>query len=669
MLVLVVTLAAITGGTRTTAARPARRTRACPPSARRPTPSRTPTCATRSRQRKVKSRDAASPRRSRSTSCSRTATKHTVGYSPTDETLADRLAAAGAQVDVDTSFARKRFPWSALLLIFGIFARRRRDDLHAAPAGQGRRRRAQPADRQGQARRASCPACASATSRAATRPCTRPRSSSSSSSNPEAYRRLGAKMPSGLMLHGPPGTGKTLLAKAVAGEAGAAFYAMSGSDFVEMYVGVGAGRVRDLFAKARGATPAIIFIDEVDAIGAKRGGGAGAAAAPRGRPDAEPAAGRDGRLRRQRAPARDRRDQPPRHAGPGAAAPGPLLAPHPRRRAVGGGPPGDPRRARQGQAARRGRRPAAPGQGHRGRERRRAGRDAQRGRDHGRPRRAHRSSPTRTCSRASCASSPARARRRRCSPPASARPSPTTRPATSCAPSCARRSTRPCTPRSTRAARPPGFAIVGRSDRALHTAQHIHEQLIYILGGRAAEHVIYGTVSSGAANDLEKANAHRARRGRAVRPLRRRRAGRRHPAGFSEQTKATADSEVRRIVEEAYRDAIAMVEEHREQLERLTQALLAAGDIDHLEIAAAMEGSTLAARRPNLQPLPGPRARLRRRRRRGQAALTRAVGPGPRRRRRGDRRVPRRARRAAPGRRPRLTPGTQTRDPRGLMAG
>ena len=68
--------------------------------------------------------------------------------------------------------------------------------------------------------------------------------------------------------------------------------------------------------------------------------------------------------------------------------------------------------------------------------------------------------------------------------------------------------------------------------------------------------------------------------------------------------KATADSEVRRIVEEAYRDAIALVEEHREQLERLTKALLAAGDIDHLEIAAAMEGSTLAARRPNLQPLP-----------------------------------------------------------------
>ena len=140
-------------------------------------------------------------------------------------------------------------------MLFGIFGRRRGDDLHAAPAGQGRRRAWQPADREGRSSRASCPACASATSRAATRPCTRRAELVEFLKQPEAYRRLGAKMPSGLMLYGPPGTGKTLLAKAVAGEAGAAFYAMSGSDFVEMYVGVGAGRVRDLFAKARARDP------------------------------------------------------------------------------------------------------------------------------------------------------------------------------------------------------------------------------------------------------------------------------------------------------------------------------------------------------------------------------------------------------------------------------
>ena len=105
-----------------------------------------------------------------------------------------------------------------------------------------------------------------------------------------------------------------------------------------------------------------------------------------------------------------------------------------------------------------------------------------------------------------------------------------------------------------------GFAVVGRSDRALHTAQHIHEQLIYILGGRAAEHVVYGIVSSGAANDLEKANAIARAAveqyglssavGQIVDSQ----------SGFSEQTKATIDSEIRRIVEDAYRDAIAMVQ-------------------------------------------------------------------------------------------------------------
>ncbi|MCP3932101.1 MAG: ATP-dependent zinc metalloprotease FtsH [Bacteroidetes bacterium] len=89
--------------------------------------------------------------------------------------------------------------------------------------------------------------------------------------NPEAYTRLGAKIPKGVLLVGPPGTGKTLLAKAVAGEAQTPFYSMSGSEFVEMFVGVGASRVRDLFKKAKTKAPSIIFIDEIDAIGRSRG--------------------------------------------------------------------------------------------------------------------------------------------------------------------------------------------------------------------------------------------------------------------------------------------------------------------------------------------------------------------------------------------------------------
>ena len=89
--------------------------------------------------------------------------------------------------------------------------------------------------------------------------------------NPKAYGRLGARMPKGVLLVGPPGTGKTLLARAVAGEAGVTFFSISGSEFVEMFVGVGAARVRDLFEQARKEAPAIIFIDELDALGRVRG--------------------------------------------------------------------------------------------------------------------------------------------------------------------------------------------------------------------------------------------------------------------------------------------------------------------------------------------------------------------------------------------------------------
>ena len=93
--------------------------------------------------------------------------------------------------------------------------------------------------------------------------------------NPEKFTQIGARIPHGMLLVGPPGTGKTLLARAVAGEADVQFLSISGSDFVEMYVGVGASRVRDLFAQAKKVAPAIIFIDEIDAVGRKRGSGLG----------------------------------------------------------------------------------------------------------------------------------------------------------------------------------------------------------------------------------------------------------------------------------------------------------------------------------------------------------------------------------------------------------
>ena len=94
-------------------------------------------------------------------------------------------------------------------------------------------------------------------------------------SEPERFQRMGAKIPRGVLLMGSPGTGKTLLAKAVAGEAGVPFFSISGSDFVEMFVGVGASRVRDLFKQAKEASPSIVFIDEIDAVGRQRGAGLG----------------------------------------------------------------------------------------------------------------------------------------------------------------------------------------------------------------------------------------------------------------------------------------------------------------------------------------------------------------------------------------------------------
>ena len=139
--------------------------------------------------------------------------------------------------------------------------------------------------------------------------------------DPQKYTRLGGTAPKGVLLVGAPGTGKTLLARAVAGEAGVPFFSMSGSEFVEMIVGVGAARVRDLFKQARENAPAIIFVDELDSIGRARGQivhrrleRAGA--------DAQPDPHRDGRLLESRRDHRPRRDEPAGRARQGAAATG-----------------------------------------------------------------------------------------------------------------------------------------------------------------------------------------------------------------------------------------------------------------------------------------------------------------------------------------------------------
>ena len=173
---------------------------------------------------------------------------------------------------------------------------------------------------------------------------------------PKKYTSIGGRIPKGVLLVGPPGTGKTLLARAVAGEAKVPFFSLSGSEFVEMFVGVGAARVRDLFAQAEVKAPCIVFIDELDALGKiriqtpdgqPRGARADAQSAPRG----------DGRLRRAQGRDHHGRDQPAGGARPCPAPSGALRSAGPRRQARRARTRGDPPHSRQEREGGPGRRP------------------------------------------------------------------------------------------------------------------------------------------------------------------------------------------------------------------------------------------------------------------------------------------------------------------------
>jgi cell division protease FtsH len=430
--------------------------------------------------------------------------------------------------------------------------------------------------------------------------------------DPERFQHLGARLPSGVMLYGEPGTGKTLLAKALAGEAGIPFFATSGSDFVEKFVGVGASRVRELFAKARRHPEgAIVFIDEIDAVGRARGGHEAnsereqtlnqilveldgfsttdrvVCIAATNRLDVlDPALLRPGRFGRHIAvplPAADGR--------------GAILRVHAAGKPLADDVDLDDLAASMGglsgaqlaQVVNE----AAIMAGRSGvQEIRRS--DLREGylRVLAGPKR--RSAPLAdgeleviACHEAGHVLAAEYGEQYEKAQQVTVEPR----------------------------GQAMGLAVYGQLDRALHDPDYLHEALIATLGGRAAEQIVFGRVSSGAANDLQKATelARRAveelgfspRLGQIV-------AGR---APFSETTRAVVDAEIERMVADAYTDALETLAAHRDELDRLRERLVEHRELERVDIVVAIgpveaeRGRTrkpAAPQRPTLVPNPIP---------------------------------------------------------------
>jgi cell division protease FtsH len=408
---------------------------------------------------------------------------------------------------------------------------------------------------------------------------------------PERFTRVGARMPSAVMLYGPPGTGKTLLARALAGEAGVPFFAASGSDFVELYVGVGAKRVRELFEQARRHPEgAVIFVDEIDAIGKRRGDGQSGVtnderdqtlnallveldgfttsskvvcvAATNRLDTLDPALLRPGRFGRQIAV--DLPDESGRAAILDVHAAGKPIADtvsldRIARTSAGlsGAQLAEVVNEAAIMAARADRGEIVQGDFDEAQLRVLMGpekRSSMLAEGELEKVAYHEAGHVLT---AELCPNHDKAQR------ATVRPR----------------------------GRAAGLALYGRTDRTLQDAAFVHEQMVCALGGRAAEQIVFGTVSSGAANDLSVVNgvARRAieefgfspRVGQIVREGR-----------LSEETLALIDREVERVVADAYRDALALLTRHRDSLERIAQLLLTQGDVERVDIVTAL-GRTL----------------------------------------------------------------------------
>jgi cell division protease FtsH len=401
---------------------------------------------------------------------------------------------------------------------------------------------------------------------------------------PEKFARVDARMPSGLLLTGPPGTGKTMLARALAGEAGVRFYAASGSEFVEKFVGVGASRVRDLFKRATSNAPAVIFIDEIDAIGASRGQPDGNSereqtlnellvrmdgfAAPdrvvvvaaTNRPEIlDPALLRPGRFSRQVTvgfPSEEGRRAilGVHSARKPLAADVDLDAVAATTWGFSGAQLADLLNEAAIMTAREGRSTIEAGDLREGLRRVIAG-----------PKR--RSTPIAAGELEKIAYHEAGH--------------------VVCAELCEHHENAQhvtIDPRGNAM----GFALFGQEDRALHDEEHLRDAMIAALGGRAAEQLVFGRVSSGAKNDLEKVNAiaraavteygMSTRISQFIGDVRR----------LSNETKALIDGEVERLVAAAYSDALALLGAHRRALNALADRLLDARELERADIVEAL---------------------------------------------------------------------------------
>jgi len=546
-------------------------------------------------------------------------TTHSVAYPASDTQLPELLAKSGAQVTVGTVTGGPANPSAAsggsssgwaLLLPLGLFGLVMAGVVFAATQTRRRERKAAAAPPVEEK-----PPAVSFTDVAGCDEAVLELSDTLDFlRSPERFEALGAKMPSGIILHGPPGTGKTLLAKAVAGEAGIPFFASSGSDFVEMYVGVGAKRVRELFSRARKSEQgAVVFIDEIDAVARRRAGNATAGSnqesentlnallveldgfsgrrgliciAATNRLDLlDPALLRPGRFGMQ-----IRVDAPDRD---GRLA---ILRLHAENKPLAddvdlenladytAGSTGAQLSDMLNQAAivaARAEHTAITDEDLReGHLRALAG-----------PERASQS--MRDDERKLVAWHEAGH--------------------VLAAELC---ETQDKAQRVTIRARgqAAGLAVYGQTDRALHSRRFVHEQMICILAGRAAEELLVNEISSGAANDLQQVNmlARRAvtefgfseRLGQLI--------DRAHgqELRLGDETRRIVDQEVERLVADAYRDALALLSAYRPALDRLAEALIDRGQLERLDIALVVgELPATPARPRRLRPVPAAVAR------------------------------------------------------------